>query len=55
MGTSCLIGIKKNNGKIDFSIVNFDGYLTGVGETLIYKLSPRSGLNSSDLEKKYIL
>lgn len=52
MGTSCLLGIKKDNGKVDFSIVNFDGYLRGTGETLIYRLTPRSGLSGDDLKNR---
>lgn len=52
MGTSCLLGIKKDNGKVDFSIVNFDGYLRGTGETLIYRLTSRSGLSGDDLKNR---
>ena len=53
MGTSCLIGIKKENDKLDFSIVNYDGYLCGgVGETLVYRLTPHSEADSEKIKNK---
>ena len=36
MGTSCFIGIKKNNGSIEAISCHWDGYPSGVGVTLLH-------------------